>query len=424
MRDGISHSCSSVTAPRAEPTGWIKLAGRRRHHSASPSADACRFPWHRALTGAFAGFLAYGLWGAAVNFEHGLGTALRVGVGQGAYSFFVTLLLSRLLEALVRWSGGSIWAAFGLGVVALHGGSLTVHLAIATPELALSMAPGLLIGTLYVAAYLRGLARSASGTPSRGVGSMRFGRLDLVGLRSSAADVRWTAARRIFECWLPLFPHLADKEPSFVLRKYVDDPTPVMLRAYFACDREGRDRGLLITRFRLVEIAGQDIGVATLHAGMHSPVRTRDFGLRIIRDLIEFHLRHPRTPLYFAELLTNPAVYVTLRIMFRDMIPGHNAQLGPAHTAIIGCAAATHNAVPLVGGMLGLCQAPISSPKVRAVTNDDARWFSEHVKPGMGLVVIAPMSVGHVLGALVHLLAWRARRSLGRRRIRRQEDRA
>ena len=355
-----------------------------------------------------------------MNVEHGLGTALRVGVGQGAYSFFVTLMLSRLLEALVRWSGGSIWIACGLGLLALHGGSLTVHLAIATPELALSMAPGLLIGTVYVTVYLRGLVPSAGGTSTWGVGTMRFERLDLVRLRSSAADVRWAAARRIFECWQPLFPHLADKEPSFILKKHVDDQTPVMLRAYFVSDLEGRDRGLLITRFRLVEVAGQSIGLATLHAGMHKPVRTRDFGLRIIRDLIEFHLRHPRTPLYFAELLTHPAVYVTLRIMFRDIAPGHDVQLVPEQAAIVECVAATHNAVPLVGGMLGLCQATVASPKARAVTNDDTRWFTENVKPGTGLVVIAPMSVGNVLGSLARLIAWRARRSLGRWRFRRQ----
>jgi hypothetical protein len=376
-------------------------------------------PWHRALRGAFVGFLAYGLWGAAVNFEHGLGTALRVGIGQGTCSFLVTLLLSRLLEALLRWSGGIIWIACALGLVALHGGSLIVHLAIATPELAISMAPGLLIGTVYVPVYLRGLLPSAGGAPARGMGAMRFERVDLVRLRSSAADVRWAAARRIFKCWQPLFPHLADKEPSFILKKHVDDPTPVMLRANFVSDLEGRDRGLLITRFRLMEIAGQSIGLATLHAGMHKPVRTRDFGLRIIRDLIEFHLRHPRTPLYFAELLTHPAVYVTLRSMFRDVAPGHNAQLDREQTAIVECVAATHNAVPLVGSMLGLCQAAIASPKARAVTNDDARWFTEHVKPGTGLVVIAPMSVGDVLGSLVRLIAWRARRSLGRWRLRR-----
>ena len=97
----------------------------------------------------------------------------------------------------------------------------------------------------------------------------------------------------------------------------------------------------------------------------------------------------------------------------------HNAQLDREQTAIVECVAATHNAVPLVGGMLGLCQAAIASPKARAVTNDDARWFTEHVKPGTGLVVIAPMSVGDVLGSLVRLIAWRARRSLGRWRLRR-----
>ena len=168
MRDGAPQPCSSVMAPQAEPSGWIALAGRRQCPSPPPGADARRFLWHRALTGAFAGFLAYGLWAAAVNFDHGLGTALRVGVGQGTYSFFVTLLLNHLLEALMRWSGGSVWVALGLGLTGLHGGSLTVHLALATPELALSMAPGLLIGTVYVAAYLRGVLRSASPMSSRG----------------------------------------------------------------------------------------------------------------------------------------------------------------------------------------------------------------------------------------------------------------
>lgn len=245
---------------------------------------------------------------------------------------------------------------------------------------------------------------------------MRFDRLDLVRLRSSAADVRWAAAKRIFECWQPLFPHLADKDPSFHLKKHVDDPTPVMLRAYFARDAAGRDRGLMITRFRLVEIGARRTGIVTLHAGLHPPLRTRDFGLRLIRDLIECHLRHPRTPLYFAELLTHPAAYVSLRAMCRTVTPRQDAQTAPEQAAIVASVAATHDAVPVTGSMLGLCHAPIASPPAGAVTNEDARWFSENVKPGLGLVVIAPMGVGDVLASLVRLLTWRVQRMLGRRR--------
>jgi hypothetical protein len=252
---------------------------------------------------------------------------------------------------------------------------------------------------------------------------MRFECLDLVRLRSSPADARRGAAERIFQCWRPLFPHLAGKDASAMLRKYVDDPAPVAMRAYFARDEVGRDRGLLITRFRLAEIAGRSVGIATLHAGMHHPVRTLDFGLRIVRDLLEFRLRHPRTPLYFAELLTSPAVYVTLRTMFRGVAPGHDAQLEPERAALVDCVAATHGAVRLEGAMLGLCSASISSPKARALTNDDSRWFGEHVKPGLGLAVVAPMGVGNVLGSLFRLTSRRARRLLGRWRIKRHRRR-
>jgi hypothetical protein len=249
---------------------------------------------------------------------------------------------------------------------------------------------------------------------------MRFECLDLVRLCSSAADIRKAAAERIFACWQPIFPHLADKDPSFLLEKHVDDPTPVMLRAWFARDAAGRDRGLVITRFRLVEIAGRTIGLVTLHAGMRQPLGTRDFGPAIVRDMIAFHPRHPRTPLCFAELLTNPAVYVPLRTLFRGVAPGPDAQLAPEQAAIVDCVAATHRAVPLEEGVLGLCRSPISSPKARAVCNEDARWFNAHVKTGMGLVVIAPMSIRAVLGGLARLLAWRLRRGLGRWRLRRR----
>ena len=183
------------------------------------------------------------------------------------------------------------------------------------------------------------------------------------------------------------------------------------MRAYFVVDDAGRDRSLAITRFHVTPVDGGAVGTFTVHAGMRKPDRTRDLGPRFLRDILEFRLRFRGVPLYFAELLTHPAVYVTVRHGFPGLRPGHDGGLDPALAPIVAIVASLHDAKPLDGGLSGLCETPMApeySP-VRAAAwaavatrNRDLAWFLEQISPGVSQVVVAP-------------LAWRNLPEVGRR---------
>ena len=100
--------------------------------------------------------LLYGGWGFLVSLDHGLSVALRVLCGQGAFSAAVTLGLATVLEALFH-SLHRRTATIGLGLLLLHGCALLVHTALGTPRPLVAMAPGLVVGTLFVLGYVRAL---------------------------------------------------------------------------------------------------------------------------------------------------------------------------------------------------------------------------------------------------------------------------
>lgn len=114
----------------------------------------------RVLISALAGFFGYGSWGFWVNMSHGWQVGLKSGLTQGSYSFTVTLFYSSLIEwlyAKTRKKALTI-VTCSLSVIATSYG---VHTLVGTPEILPTIAPGAVIGSIYVYGYVSALARIA-----------------------------------------------------------------------------------------------------------------------------------------------------------------------------------------------------------------------------------------------------------------------
>lgn len=128
-----------------------------------------------------AGFLFYGGWAllansgllsellpegtlvnAAGNAEGGHEAALIAGLTQGSYSFTVTLLLALIVEGLFQrlsgWPLRSVWV-FCVAFVVLVSTSAGVNIMVGTPNVALTILPGLVVSSLYTVVYILALRR-------------------------------------------------------------------------------------------------------------------------------------------------------------------------------------------------------------------------------------------------------------------------
>ena len=128
-----------------------------------------------------AGFLFYGGWAllansgllsellpkemlinAAGNTEGGREAALLAGLTQGSYSFTVTLILALIVEWLFQrlsgWPLRSIWV-FCVAFVVLVSTSAGVNIIAGTPNVVLTILPGLVVSSLYTLVYILALRR-------------------------------------------------------------------------------------------------------------------------------------------------------------------------------------------------------------------------------------------------------------------------
>lgn len=115
------------------------------------------------INGATIGLLAYGGWAYYANSAHGEWIAIRSGIAQGSMSFIVTLtsvLLMRGIFARVQGSRVARAAAAALGSLAvIYTGIVGVHLYLGTPEIFLTMLPGIPITIGFCVVFCAGLAR-------------------------------------------------------------------------------------------------------------------------------------------------------------------------------------------------------------------------------------------------------------------------
>lgn len=108
---------------------------------------------HTTATGAA---ILYGSWAGFSNREHGTWVALEACLLQGALSFLSTLTLVLVLEALFR-QGGRALAGFLLatvGTISLMSAVMTTaHWVAGTPNLVTTIAPSIVVGSVFFIAY-------------------------------------------------------------------------------------------------------------------------------------------------------------------------------------------------------------------------------------------------------------------------------
>ena len=118
------------------------------------------------LSGATLGFLFYGGWGVYANWPHGSEIAWQSGLAQGCMSFIVTLSGVLLMRALYEKCPGSRWIKAGIAALGalllIYSGIIGVHLYIGTPEIFLTLLPGLPITIGFCLVFSTSLARFAA----------------------------------------------------------------------------------------------------------------------------------------------------------------------------------------------------------------------------------------------------------------------
>lgn len=119
----------------------------------------------RSVVSALLGFLAYGGWAFYVNYMHGLEAATKAAFTQGSYSFTVTLVMTLLMEYLFRLLSHPtlrFFATFFGTCAILYSTSWGVNALAGTPEIFMTILPGIIIGTIYTFGYTLSLARLQS----------------------------------------------------------------------------------------------------------------------------------------------------------------------------------------------------------------------------------------------------------------------
>lgn len=114
------------------------------------------------VSGAVLGFLFYGAWAIWANSDHGLPIALRAGAIQGSMSFVVTLSGTTLMKRLFLGQA-ALWLRFiraSVGALLLiYSVIIGTHLLNGTPQILLTLAPGLPITIFFCFSYCYGLVR-------------------------------------------------------------------------------------------------------------------------------------------------------------------------------------------------------------------------------------------------------------------------
>lgn len=102
--------------------------------------------------------VSYGCWAAFAHYRAGLGVALHAGLTQAALSLSATLVLALTLERLFRWPSNPVR---GFWLAAVGNSTLTTswlvigHLVAGTSDIAVTIAPSLIVGIVSNFVYSR-----------------------------------------------------------------------------------------------------------------------------------------------------------------------------------------------------------------------------------------------------------------------------
>nr|MBV6628364.1 hypothetical protein [Oceanococcus sp. HetDA_MAG_MS8] len=127
--------------------------------------------WNLAdgFSGACIGFAFYGLWTLWANHEHGFSVAARAAVLHGSISFVVTYSGTRLMRALYALPGPRWWRFLRcvLGtLISLYTLIVAAHWLNGTPEILLTLAPGIPITVVFCVSFSWGLSQYGVAQPT------------------------------------------------------------------------------------------------------------------------------------------------------------------------------------------------------------------------------------------------------------------
>ena len=101
--------------------------------------------------------IVYGSWAAYANIEYGSSTMLSAGLGQGLYAVFSTWIVTAVASRALRTVGPNpfgMTAAFFASFFVMLLIPISVHSWLGTPDMWQAIAPGLIWGSLYIAAFI------------------------------------------------------------------------------------------------------------------------------------------------------------------------------------------------------------------------------------------------------------------------------
>ncbi len=113
-------------------------------------------PFVRILVSACFAFIGFGTWGYFANYEAGHDIALRSALVQGSMSFLLTFVGSAIMEFMVKLSEDNLkrfLLAVITNLVAVYGFVISGHLINGTPNIFLTILPGLIITCIYCISY-------------------------------------------------------------------------------------------------------------------------------------------------------------------------------------------------------------------------------------------------------------------------------
>ena len=101
--------------------------------------------------------LGYGGWAFFANFDTSASAAWRASILQGCYAFGSTLLLNTAVRTISRKLGGGPRGktiAYICGLIIIVSIPLAIHSVAQTPNILLTIAPGVIWGSIYVGIYM------------------------------------------------------------------------------------------------------------------------------------------------------------------------------------------------------------------------------------------------------------------------------
>ena len=112
--------------------------------------------WFRTFGPALAGFLAYGGWAFFCNYQTSLNAGFKAGLVQGSFSFLITIFFNGVMEYLyARWKSRYLISILCSGSLVMT--SFSINWLAGTPNILPTIAPGALLGSIYVFGYVKGL---------------------------------------------------------------------------------------------------------------------------------------------------------------------------------------------------------------------------------------------------------------------------